>query len=208
MANEPTWAPCLGWPGYEASSDGRIRSCDRIITKGNGVSIRRRGRVLKPWNTRGYQAVSLSGVGCGRKTYVHTLVCEAFHGPRSGSEEVRHLNRQPTGQPCRKPHVGNVVGEQPRHRPAWAPLPGQETAVSTRTSVRHREDPTRRRNRAKVLHLLSRITQAGTAEREGERRVGNGRVPKVPVRPRAKVPVGQGPECGCAQGAAHIGPVH
>lgn len=92
MANEPTWAPCLGWPGYEASSDGRIRSCDRIITKGNGVSIRRRGRVLKPWNTRGYQAVSLSGVGCGRKTYVHTLVCEAFHGPRSGSEEVRHLN--------------------------------------------------------------------------------------------------------------------
>ena len=48
---------------YEVSSLGRVRA---------------KARLLKPWNMSGYKAVSL---GKSRKTSVHRLVCEAFHGP-------------------------------------------------------------------------------------------------------------------------------
>ena len=88
---EPTWLPIPGSDGYEASTDGRIRSVSRVVYRKDGKSQPVKGRELKTWVTRGYRAIKL-GVH-GRHTYVHTLVCEAFHGPRpSPKHEVRHLN--------------------------------------------------------------------------------------------------------------------
>lgn len=72
------WCPVFNWENYEVSTEGRVRriGCEpKIITVG----------------AAGYGVVSLSEHG---KTYtytVHTLVLEAFSGPRDG-REVRHLN--------------------------------------------------------------------------------------------------------------------
>ena len=75
-----TWRRIPLHPGYEASSEGRVRSVHRTLTDGREAG----GVVLTPTPDKdGYLRVKL-----GRKTVgVHVLVCLAFHGP----PEVRHL---------------------------------------------------------------------------------------------------------------------
>lgn len=73
-----------GFPGYQASSEGRVRSIDRTLSDGREAG----GLVLTPQPDKdGYLRVRV-----GRRLVgVHTLVCLAFHGPA----EVRHLNDDP-----------------------------------------------------------------------------------------------------------------
>lgn len=83
------WAPIPGCPFYVASDLGRIASVDRTI---NGR--RYRGRVLKtrPSN-KGYLLVDLvTADGRPVTRTVHTLVLEAFTGPRPPGCEGCHLN--------------------------------------------------------------------------------------------------------------------
>jgi hypothetical protein len=72
------WKPVVGHADYEVSSIGRVRSLLRGV------------RVLRPGlASNGYLTVALRG----RKTRTaHSLVAEAFIGPRPIGEEVRHLD--------------------------------------------------------------------------------------------------------------------
>jgi len=83
MADE-VWKPIAGWPNYEVSDLGRVRSLPRE---------RARGGILKPQrDSGGYQKVALSRPGQVRRFRVHKLVAEAFIGPCPPGEEARHLN--------------------------------------------------------------------------------------------------------------------
>ncbi len=75
-------------PGYEASSEGRVRSVPRRLTDGREHG----GQLLVPWRDKdGYWRVRM-----GRKIVgVHVAVALAWHGP----PEVRHLS----GLDCNKP---------------------------------------------------------------------------------------------------------
>jgi hypothetical protein len=76
------WLPACGFPLYEVSSLGRIRSA-------------KHGKMLSFSIINGYYRVSLHIVGGGHKRYhryVHVLVCEAFHGLRPNGYEVAHAN--------------------------------------------------------------------------------------------------------------------
>lgn len=65
--NEESWRPIPGFPGYEASSLGKVRS---------------RRKVLKPsGNGKGYLKVSLYVDGQRSSQYVHRLVLLAHRGP-------------------------------------------------------------------------------------------------------------------------------
>jgi hypothetical protein len=79
--NTEEWRPIEGYPGYEASSLGNIRSLDRTIIDKNGVEKRMRGRVLAPARHGQYNYFSV-GLGRGAHTNVHALVCTAFHGKK------------------------------------------------------------------------------------------------------------------------------
>ena len=82
------WRPVVGWEGlYEVSDLGRVRSLDRAVKRG-----RYKGELLRPWtNKGGYSCVFLSGVGRKRRNrQVHSLVAEAFIGPRPKGQVVRH----------------------------------------------------------------------------------------------------------------------
>lgn len=70
MANE-VWKPIPSFPGYEASSRGRIRSKYRI-------------RVLQT-DDDGYLTVGLYRDSVQVCCRVNVLVCEAFHGPKKYS---------------------------------------------------------------------------------------------------------------------------
>lgn len=94
------WAPVPGYEGlYEVSSLGRVRSLDRVVEI-RGLNLLRplRGRVLKPKYTPcGYLQVALSAENKQRYAYIHTLVCEAFIGPRpSKGHQVDHINADRT----------------------------------------------------------------------------------------------------------------
>jgi hypothetical protein len=76
---------------YQASSLGRIRSVDRIITDKNRLSYKRKGIVLEqqiPPNE--YPMVTLSKFGVSRTLLVHILVAKAFHPNPSNLPEVHH----------------------------------------------------------------------------------------------------------------------
>jgi len=83
-----SWRPVGGWP-YEASSLGRIRSVDRVLSDGRRAG----GVVLKPTlDDNGYPRVTLSIDGKPVTKLVHQLVGIAWHGARPRGKEVRHKN--------------------------------------------------------------------------------------------------------------------
>lgn len=105
------WRDVVGWPGYQVSSEGRVRSVDRIDALGR----RRCGRVLKQypcqsaaqrarWAGKGHLAVTLCRDGRRRIVTVHTLVAEAFLGPCPKGHECRHLNGE-----CTDNRVNNIT---------------------------------------------------------------------------------------------------
>lgn len=76
------WKPVPGYEGlYEVSDQGRVKSL-------------RKGKIMsdKPNKTLGYVLYKLSAHGCAKDWYGHTLVLNAFVGPRPERHECRHLN--------------------------------------------------------------------------------------------------------------------
>lgn len=70
-----TWKPVVGHPNYEVSDLGRVYS-------------NRGARILKPGvASNGYPTVAL---GRGNTRTLHSLVADAFLGPRPEGQEVRH----------------------------------------------------------------------------------------------------------------------
>jgi len=92
------WRAVVGYEGlYEVSSEGRLRSARRRGTPGGVLSRKRAKR-------GGYWAVSLLR-GCRQRTRsVHSLVLEAFVGPRPDGADIRHLDGDPTN-----PNLGNLT---------------------------------------------------------------------------------------------------
>lgn len=93
------WRPVIGYEGlYEVSDLGRVRSLARQTSMGA-----RGGRVLKPNPLpKGYLAVTLSRPPNVKRrvAYVHTLVLEAFVGPRPPGMDACH-SPDPTPANCR-----------------------------------------------------------------------------------------------------------
>ena len=88
------WVP--GYEGiYEVSNMGRVRSVDRLLYHYNWRAKANRahkikGRMLRPGKaSHGYFTVAL---GRGNSRTVHSLVAEAFIGPRPEGCEVLHAD--------------------------------------------------------------------------------------------------------------------
>lgn len=83
------WRPVVGFPGYEVSDQGEVKSLARRNLQG----AMRRERILKTDVTwAGYHLVRLARDGVKIPRTVHSLVLEAFVGPRPEGLETRHLN--------------------------------------------------------------------------------------------------------------------
>lgn len=99
------WRPVVGYEGlYEVSSHGEVRSVDRVIQGPHGPA-RLRGKIRRQGLGRGgYKHVGVSKDGVARTIKVHTLVLEAFHGPRPFEDALcRHLDGD-----CQNNHVSNL----------------------------------------------------------------------------------------------------
>lgn len=90
------WRPIPGFPAYEVSSIGRVRSVDRVIDYANGRRVHSKQRILKPTKSSGYYSVNLSKNGKSTSKKVHTLVAATFLGQRPSGSDVRHKNGRKT----------------------------------------------------------------------------------------------------------------
>lgn len=98
-ATREEWRPIAGYPGYEVSNFGRVRTLDRVVTDRQGRPRRLRGviRKVKPQRPSGYMGLSLWRDGKQRTVRVHVLVLESFVGPRPSPDwEGCHNNGDPT----------------------------------------------------------------------------------------------------------------
>ncbi len=86
------WRPVVGLEGlYEVSNEGQVRSLPRVVRHYTGKPLQRAGRVLRGCVTqKGYVKVSLCWGGVVKGVHVHSLVAEAFIGPRPEGALVRH----------------------------------------------------------------------------------------------------------------------
>ncbi|RLC17406.1 MAG: hypothetical protein DRI57_09845 [Deltaproteobacteria bacterium] len=100
-----TWKPVENYPNYLVSDWGRIKSVDRsTYSHRHGKAIKWKGRFLKPSILEGrYPIVSLSRCGKTTSFTVHSLVAQAFLGPRP--EGLRVLHYDDVG---RNNHVHNL----------------------------------------------------------------------------------------------------
>lgn len=94
--SEETWRDIPSCPSYQASSFGRIRSLDRMVSRRDGRQRFSRGRVLKMSDTnrngRIYWQVKVTPLG---PVKVQRLVIEAFQGPRPAGMVVCHKDDDP-----------------------------------------------------------------------------------------------------------------
>jgi len=92
------WKDIPGYEGvYEVSSEGRVRSLDRMVEqKGNKASIVKRiykGRIKQPFIFKtGYAMVNLYNQN-HLTLSIHRLVALAFLDPVDGKDTVDHINR-------------------------------------------------------------------------------------------------------------------
>jgi len=99
------WKPVAGYPYYEVSNLGRVRTLSRWIeyTRSNtGDKVHRRvikGQIIKPVPDKdGYVFVGMVGYGRRKNCikYVHRMVARAFIGkPPPGKKLVMHLDDIP-----------------------------------------------------------------------------------------------------------------
>jgi hypothetical protein len=114
FANEK-WLPCIGYEGsYEVSSEGRVRSVDRIILK-KGYPCPYEGKILiQRLNQRGYPFVRFHSNNKGLERNPHRLVAEAFIPNPENKKYVNHINGIKTD--CRAVNLEwNTNSENQKH---------------------------------------------------------------------------------------------
>ena len=89
------WRDVPGFPGYQVSDRGNVRSLDRIVTTANGKRRALKGRPLKPQpNQDAYLVAKLCIGGLEWSKLVHVLVARTFIGePPCDNAQVHHANR-------------------------------------------------------------------------------------------------------------------
>ncbi|MBY4799914.1 NUMOD4 motif-containing HNH endonuclease [Burkholderia cepacia] len=90
---DEVWKSVVGFEGlYEVSNEGRVRSLERRRKTVQG-NQRWPGKLLTRFtDSTGYWYVNLSNGAKARKLAVHTLVLEAFVGPKPDGCQCRHLD--------------------------------------------------------------------------------------------------------------------
>lgn len=91
------WRDISGYPGYQVSNDGNVRTLTRRVQKGAAM-VTKYGRMLpQRANRGGYLAVKLSRNGKRKTRVVHRLVIEAFGPPQpSPTHECNHKDLDKT----------------------------------------------------------------------------------------------------------------
>lgn len=92
------WVDVRGYEGkYQVSSEGRVRSLDRVTVHKDGVTEKVLGKLLNiNYDSHGYSIVTLYSNGQPRTFLVHRLVAQAFIPNPNNLPQVNHIDRDKT----------------------------------------------------------------------------------------------------------------
>ena len=83
----------VGYPDYEVSNMGQIRSLDRIIITSDGRTYKFKGRILKPTKDKdGYLQISIRKDKKEKKIKAHRLIAFAFIPNPNNLPQINHKN--------------------------------------------------------------------------------------------------------------------
>lgn len=104
------WRPVVGFEEfYEVSDQGRVRSITRLVKASRGGFRTHAGKILKPHShVAGYPMAALSVNGVITHRTVHSLVAEAFIGPRPPGQQVRHKSTDKSDSSLENIEYGTV----------------------------------------------------------------------------------------------------
>jgi hypothetical protein len=109
LYDEEIWKPIPGFPFYEASDCGRIRSLDKVVQHNYGGQSVRKGQILSQHiNKKGYLRTGVTAHGKPKDCASHRLICSAFHCNPEQKKTVNHK-------------FGNKLDNRPQ-RIEWATL--------------------------------------------------------------------------------------
>lgn len=105
------WKDVVGYEGhYKVSSLGRVMSCDKVITRKDGVTTKKNGVIKKPQITnKGYYKMFLYKNGNYEQLLVHRIVAEAFLENPNNYPCVNHKDENPKNNSLKIDADGNVV---------------------------------------------------------------------------------------------------
>ena len=87
------WRDIAGYPGYQISDTGEVKSLERTIIRSDGQRKRVRERILRPRiNNMGYKYVNLLCGGKATSKTVHKLVAIAFISNDNNKPCIDHVN--------------------------------------------------------------------------------------------------------------------
>ena len=96
MGEIEEWKEVKGFPYYEISNYGRLRSIDRPARNGNGAYIKK-GRMLKLQQDKlGYYSNYLVGENGKKACKIHRLVAQAFIPNPESKPCVNHIDNNPS----------------------------------------------------------------------------------------------------------------
>ncbi len=120
------WRVVADFPDYAVSSLGRVKR----LTNGKPRSSSKAGQIIAQGSNKGYPVVMLYRDDGRRLLGVHTLVCEAFHGPRPSPDHgVAHWDGNRAN-----PLPGNLRWATQAENMADAIRHGRTTRLSGRLS--------------------------------------------------------------------------
>ena len=92
------WRPIPDFPHYEASTDGQIRSVERVILRKDGKRQPCPSKILVPrtGKNKKYQVITLRNEKSRVTRSIHRTILETFDRPRREGEECRHLDGDTT----------------------------------------------------------------------------------------------------------------
>jgi len=82
------WTDIPGYKGYQASTEGRIKSLPKSWVCGKGHTISHNGKLLKPLNHKDYLTVKIDN----KHKRIHILVAKTFIPNPLNLPEVNHKN--------------------------------------------------------------------------------------------------------------------
>ena len=96
IAKDEIWAPIPveGYEEhYEISSEGRIKSLERVIIEKTGKQRTKKEKIVTAKRSGNYLGVTLHGDKGSKRFYIHRLVALAFIPNPNNKDCVNHLNR-------------------------------------------------------------------------------------------------------------------
>ena len=91
------WKEIEGYPNYQVSNMGRVKSLERNVVKGNGGLYKIEEKILKSIKKRdGYLQINLSKEGKQKTCLIHRLVASTFLDNPNNFFEVNHIDEDKT----------------------------------------------------------------------------------------------------------------